>query len=148
MVGVARKRSADHTNLLFHVGDFFSAELPAHHFDCIAAVAVLHHMPWVKAVERAAELLRVGGSLLIMDLVRDDGPFDLVLSGAAWALSVPGRLLRPQPRELRDAWAEHGRGDSYLTLPEVRRLCRDVLPGARVRRHLFWRYSVVWTKLT
>jgi hypothetical protein len=28
----------------------------------------------------------------------------------------------------------------------MRRLTRDLLPGARYRRHLLWRYSVVWRK--
>jgi hypothetical protein len=28
----------------------------------------------------------------------------------------------------------------------IRRLARLLLPGARYRRHLYWRYSLVWTK--
>jgi len=30
---------------------------------------------------------------------------------------------------------------------EARRLCREAPPGAVFRRHLFWRYTVVWTKV-
>ena len=69
-------------------------------------------------------------------------------------LAVPAaRLLRLRhtgrlgdPPELRRAWAEHGRSDRYLTLAEVRAACAGALPGASVRRHLLWRYSVVWRK--
>ena len=69
-------------------------------------------------------------------------------------MAVPAsRLLRLRhtsrlgdPPELRRAWEEHGRSDRYLTLAEVRRVCGRVLPGASVRRHLLWRYSVVWRK--
>jgi hypothetical protein len=28
----------------------------------------------------------------------------------------------------------------------MRRLAMDALPGARYRHHLYWRYSLVWTK--
>ena len=46
----------------------------------------------------------------------------------------------------RAAWDEHGRHDSYLTLSEIRKTCADVLPGASVKRHLLWRYSLIWKK--
>jgi SAM-dependent methyltransferase len=146
MVRVARQRCVDNPNIDLAVGDFLSAEFPTDHFDCIGAVGVMHHMPWTTAVERAKKLLRPGGRLLIIDLFEDDGLFDYLVSGVAWVLRSPRRVRSRQPRELREAWAEHGQGDSYLALSETRRLCRRVLPGARVRRHLYWRYSIVWTK--
>jgi hypothetical protein len=55
-----------------------------------------------------------------------------------------GRLL-PR-REVRDAWAAHERHDLYLRMREVHALCDDVLPGARIKKHLLWRYSIVWQK--
>ena len=48
--------------------------------------------------------------------------------------------------EARAVWEEHGRGDHYLTLDEVRRVCADVLPGAKITQHILWRYSMVWAK--
>jgi hypothetical protein len=35
-----------------------------------------------------------------------------------------------------------------LPLAEIRRICANRLPGAKVKRHLFWRYSLVWRKPT
>jgi len=58
---------------------------------------------------------------------------------------VRGQSLRV-PAEIRAAWDAHGRHDTYLTLAEVRRLCAAELPGAIIRRHFFWRYSLVWRK--
>ena len=49
--------------------------------------------------------------------------------------------LRPS-RSQRLAWAEHGKHDHYLKVSEVRRICRDILPGVIIRKHLFWRYSL------
>jgi hypothetical protein len=48
--------------------------------------------------------------------------------------------------EARRAWDEHGQHDEYLTLSQVRASGANVLPGARVRRHLLWRYSLIWQK--
>jgi hypothetical protein len=40
----------------------------------------------------------------------------------------------------------HARHDIYLPVSQVRRICADVLPGAVVRKHLLWRYSLIWEK--
>jgi hypothetical protein len=47
---------------------------------------------------------------------------------------------------VRDAWAAHERHDLYPTMTEVRALCASVLPGAKIKQHLLWRYSIVWEK--
>jgi len=57
-----------------------------------------------------------------------------------------GRLL--PPREVRAAWAAHEQNDTYPTMNEVRMLCAEILPGARIKKHLLWRYSIVWRKKT
>jgi hypothetical protein len=49
--------------------------------------------------------------------------------------------------ELWRAWEEHGAKDRFPTLAEVRDAYSEAeLPGAKVRRHLLWCYSVVWRK--
>ena len=83
MVSAARERCQDLPNIEFAVSDFLSAEFPSDHFDCIAAVGVMHHMPWARAVERAKALLRPEGRLLIIDLFEDDGLCDYLVSGVA-----------------------------------------------------------------
>jgi len=94
--------------------------------------------------------LKPGGTLLVLDLYQGEGPADLLMSMLAvpvnlgLSLSKTGRLAAP--REVRDAWAEHGRHDSYLTMAQVRRICAGMLPGAKVTKHLLWRYSIVWKK--
>jgi hypothetical protein len=49
---------------------------------------------------------------------------------------------------LREAWEEHGRGDTYASLNQVRQVCAGLLPGAKIKKHLLWRYSIVWKKMT
>jgi hypothetical protein len=65
-------------------------------------------------------------------------------AAAALRLARTGRLL--EPRAVREAWARHGEHERYPALAEVRRICAAALPGATVRRHLLWRYSIVWSK--
>lgn len=53
-----------------------------------------------------------------------------------------GRLF--QERALRDAWAKHGTGETYLSMTQVRALANGLLPSAAVHRHWFWMYTIVW----
>ncbi len=74
---------------------------------------------------------------------------DWLHSAAAIPLHHTLKLIRGSGQsspEARAAWDAHGRDDVYPTVGEVRRVCADLLPGAQVRRHLLWRYSLVWHK--
>ncbi|MBD6616632.1 hypothetical protein FNW02_12510 [Komarekiella sp. 'clone 1'] len=55
------------------------------------------------------------------------------------------RRIRPI-QEAVEAWKEHGRTDKYLTQSQAQRIYTKILTEAIVRKHLFWRYSVVWEK--
>jgi SAM-dependent methyltransferase len=79
-----------------------------------------------------------------------EGLFDTFLNAIAIPVSVGLRLIhhgRLLPRrEARAAWAEHEQHDIYPTMREVRALCSEILPGAKVRKLLLWRYSIIWRK--
>lgn len=150
MIRLARSRSASHQNIEYVLGDVMRLPLAAGRFDCVVSIATLHHLPLAEALLKMKDALEPGGVLVVHDLVADDGLVDRATSALAYPLSVARRLWKTgrvrAPREVREAWAEHGRGEVYLTLGGVREMCRRHLPGARIRRHLFWRYTVVWRK--
>lgn len=150
MIRLAAERSAHFTNIDFQVADVLTLELPAGRFDCVAAIATLHHLPFAEALTKIKRALKPGGVLLVLDLFENEGLPDAFRSALALPLSLGLRLVRRgrllPPREVRRAWAEHGRHDSYLTIKQVREACAELLPGAVVRRHLLWRYSLVWKK--
>jgi SAM-dependent methyltransferase len=79
-----------------------------------------------------------------------EGLLDTFLNVVAIPVSVTLRLIhhgRLLPsREARAAWAAHEEHDIYPTMNEVRALCAEILPGAKIRKHLLWRYSIVWKK--
>ena len=151
MLRVARVGAAALANVRFEERDVTAWELPRAHFDCIASIATLHHLPMRETLVRLRDALAPGGVLLVLDLVRDANPLDFARS----LLSVPTNVLLHvvktgalrDPPEVQAVWIEHGKTDRYLSLAEVRRACAAAgLAGARVRRHLLWRYSLVWQK--
>jgi SAM-dependent methyltransferase len=109
-------------------------------FSFIASVAALHHMDARVALTRLRDLLRPGGTLVIVGLARAtvaDVPFEL-------AGAVATRLHR----RTKSYW-EHPSPMVWPppeTYARMRRLASSVLPGVRYRRHVLWRYSLLWTK--
>jgi SAM-dependent methyltransferase len=150
MIRIAQERSQAYDNIDYQVADVLTWECEPKAFDCIASIATLHHLPIEETLMKLKHALRPNGTLLILDLYRGKGPADRRSSLVLFPLSVVLKAAhnrRPgASREERDAWAVHGRHDRYPTVSEVRRVCASTLPGATVRRHLFWRYSIVWRK--
>jgi SAM-dependent methyltransferase len=111
----------------------------------------MHHLPVKLMLSKFRRALRPGGVLLILDLVEPEGFRDRLMNALALPACVGLRLLHQRrlrpPASVRAAWAEHEQFDTYPTLAEVRKVCSELLPGAEVRRHLLWRYSVIWRKV-
>ncbi|MBB1246605.1 class I SAM-dependent methyltransferase [Streptomyces durbertensis] len=118
------------------------AELPHASFDFVCSVAVLHHLGTASGLRRMAELLRPGGSLVVVGLARTVTPLDWLVSAAG----VPAHRMLAR---------RHGGSVEPAGMPvaepaeswaEVRRTSARLLPGRRWRRHLLWRYSIHWRK--
>ena len=174
MIRIARAHSQHLPNIEYQIADVMLYDLPPEHFDCVATIATLHHLPLREVLLKMKDALKPGGVLLILDLfepirwhghpARDsrargahdqpasfrEGLFDTLLNAAAVCLSGTLRLLhhgRLLPRrEARAAWAAHEAHDIYPTMKDVRALCAETLPGASIKKHLLWRYSIVWQK--
>lgn len=138
----ARERLADRPNARVIAGDVMtSADLDGATFDLITCVAVLHHLPLRPALERLRELTAPGGELRIIGLSANKTVADWVLSGAAL---IPVRVLsRMHGESVYDGMVVHEPTDS---LDEIRRAAAAALPGSRVRRRFYYRYSLTWTK--
>jgi SAM-dependent methyltransferase len=150
MIAVARKRSANFPNLEFALCDFLQAPLPVASYDLIITLATLHHLPLEEALSRIKSLLRPGGVLILQDLLAASGPFDRAFDLVRVPINVAVRLRhggRLIPRaEVRRAWQEHGKHESYLTPREVQAMRDEHFPGGLVHRHLLWRYTLIWKK--
>jgi SAM-dependent methyltransferase len=143
---LARARAADGGARVSYVaGDLLTAPLAPASFDLVSAVASLHHVDEATALRRMAELLRPRGRLVVVGLARDSAatlPF-----AAASVVAHAWHHGRRRQRRQR-VWESSAPivWPPPHTYPQLRRLARDVLPGARFRRRMLWRYSLVWER--
>lgn len=138
---IARARSATgDPRIEFVEGDAMGYPFGEGSFDFVSAVATLHHLPLIPALTRFRKLLRPGGVLAVIGLYREQTPVDYVWATAA----VPASWM------LRSIRGETAVGAPVTfpkeTLSEIRAACGEILPGAVVRRRLFFRYSLIWKK--
>jgi SAM-dependent methyltransferase len=142
-------------NVTCVLADVLQAPLPAGAYDAIVSISALHHLPLDDALRRLAPALRPGGILAAVALPRLDLPRELPvelagavghrLFGMAFAVlraSGRGRWYRPEP----GSGAMPVLLDPALTVRQVRQQACSVLPGALVRRLVFWRYFLLWQK--
>ncbi|MDQ0933925.1 class I SAM-dependent methyltransferase [Streptomyces turgidiscabies] len=114
-------------------------------YDVITCVAVVHHLPYADALTLFRRRLAPGGTLVVVGLARAASPVDHLLGCAAipanvlmaWVKNRGRATERPVAMSARTRAAE-------MAFSEVVREARRVLPGCRVRRRLFWRYTLFW----
>jgi len=140
IVEVAR-RDAAAGNIEYLVGDLLTVDLEPGSFDAVVSVAALHHLDAVPALERMRDLVRPGGVVVVVGLARSRRPADLSLDAAGVVASRVHRI-RKGHREVAApiVWPPP------QTYAEVRRDAERVLPGVRYRRHVLFRYSLVWAR--
>lgn len=148
MIEVAKRQSGHYPNIDFQVADILKWEFPVEQFDAIASIATVHHLPLESLLPRLKVALKPGGKLVMLDLLELESVKDVLIGGISVPLSwifraLKNKHIRPTPEAI-DLWREHGCTDQYLTLLQAQQIYLRLLPGAIVRRHLFWRYSVVW----
>ncbi|HEV2707179.1 MAG TPA: class I SAM-dependent methyltransferase [Pyrinomonadaceae bacterium] len=150
MIRLAQQRSKLYPNIAFVEGDVMTYPLADNQFDCIATLTTIHHLPIESILRKIRRALKPGGVFVCLDLYRRSNFNDLLFDSLAYPASLLLRLIKTgrlhPPRAVREAYAEHGKTDTYLTLSQIEQVCADILPGALISRHLFWRYSIVWRK--
>jgi SAM-dependent methyltransferase len=142
-------------NVTCILSDIRQESLPAAGYDAIVSVTALHHMRLADVLPRLAGALRPGGVLAAVALPRADLPRELPVEAAAvvsyQALRVPfaalraaggGRWYAQEPTHADMPVVL----DPALTTRQARQEATALLPGAQVRRLLFWRYLLLWRK--
>lgn len=150
MIRLAKKQAVDFPQLEFLEANFLTHDFKDENFDCVASIATLHHLPMRETLPIIKNLLKPGGTLLILDLYQAANWGDKIYAGAAILPNIFFKLIKngriQDSPEVRAAWEEHGKTDVYLTLSELKQISQELLPGAKITRHFFWRYSLVWQK--
>ena len=143
MIALARERKqaqAREGHVTFVAADFLAYPLADASFNFVCANTSLHHMDFAAALTTMARVLRPGGNLVIIGLAQNGSLADFVAE-------VPAA---PVDLFYRAVYHEGNSGapvkDPDMTWGQVRATARTLLPGARYRRQLLWRYSLRWSK--
>jgi SAM-dependent methyltransferase len=113
-------------------------------YDVVSFIAVLHQLPLRPALQAARSLLRPGGRLIIVGLAQETpaglpwSPVSVFLNAAVGAIRHPRRALAT----LENMTAPTS--EPLETFEQIKAVAREVLPGVKMRRSLFWRYTAAW----
>ncbi|WP_242903277.1 class I SAM-dependent methyltransferase [Actinomadura terrae] len=141
MIERARELAAGEPDVSFLEGDFLTLDLPVEGYDFVCSVSTIHHMDFEAALTRMRELLRPGGTLVVVGLARERSPGE-------WATAVAAAPAVRVIKVLRRAHGPEGMpvADPQMSYGQVRAAARRLLPGMRYRRHMLRRYSLTWGK--
>jgi SAM-dependent methyltransferase len=141
---VAAERFTDDPAVTIVHADFAGRD-PRRRWDAITLVAVLHHLPLVPTLRELRDCLAPGGRLVIVGCYRQAGPIDLLADlPAIVANPVMGLIEHPARATALPPHMTAPTADPKETLAEIRAAAELELPGARIRRRLFWRYTLVY----
>jgi ubiquinone/menaquinone biosynthesis C-methylase UbiE len=140
MIAVARSRTAGQARVTFIEADFLAYDFAEASFDFVCANTSLHHMDFAAALTAMARLLRPGGRLAVIGLAADKSMADFLAGAACVPVSLFYRAIYHK--------GESGAPilDPEMSWHEVRVAATETLPGVRYRRHLLFRYSLLWRK--
>jgi 2-polyprenyl-3-methyl-5-hydroxy-6-metoxy-1,4-benzoquinol methylase len=132
------------SNIYYQQANFIEADLSEDSYQAIVAIASMHHMDLGETLQKMKLLLRPSGMLLILGLYREKTILDYIYS----AISIPLNLIylnwhRSSNEELSDIAPTHL---AQLLFKQIESVANSLIPGFKIRRHLFWRYSLIWQK--
>ncbi|MFI0421425.1 class I SAM-dependent methyltransferase [Spongiactinospora sp. 9N601] len=127
----------------YQVADITEIALPAARYDYISCLASLHHMPF-ETVTRLRAALAPGGVLAVLGCYAERTPADYAVSLAAVPINAVARLATAVVRGPGGTAVRAPVKGPAMSLPEIRRAAARLLPGASVRRLLFWRYLLLY----
>lgn len=147
MIARARAYVPESTNIQYLVHDVSDWIWPIEQFNAIISVATFHHLPLPQILTNCAQALLPGGRLIVLDLFRPQTFADFAACAIAFPINRIMQWWSPASRQLKEAFASHGQTDQYMSLSEVHDAAIKVgLRHCRIRRHLFFRYSLTWVK--
>ncbi|MFD7530833.1 class I SAM-dependent methyltransferase [Streptomyces sp. NPDC059849] len=144
IVARARELTAPAAPVTFTVGDVLK-EMPPGPHDVITCVATVHHLPFGEALAHFRQHLAPGGTLVVVGLYRPRSRTDRLIDAVAVPSNVAMALIKNRGRRTpRPTSMTAPTRPATMTFADIVRDARHALPGVRLRRRLFWRYTLVW----
>ena len=132
-------------NICYLQADFLEAELPEESYDAIVSIASLHHMDLETALAKMKVLLHPSGKLLILGLYREMTILDYLYSLISVFLNLI--YLNWHRASIAPSTTTAPIFPAQLSIGQIKTVANTLIPGFRLQRHLFWRYSLLWQKL-
>lgn len=114
-------------------------------YDLVTMVAVLHHMDFDQALAQVRRLLAPGGKFLVVGLATVESKVDLAWDLASVLVNPVAGMLK-HPRAAVPGPPPFPVKNATMSYADIRRRAASLLPGARLRRRLFFRYTLEWSK--
>lgn len=137
----ARGRLAGHDRVAVHETTFENYDAGEARFDLITFVATVHHMDLRASLLKARHLLRPSGEIAIVGLSATTTLRDWIWSGLCLPAVRIGSWLHHETRYIGVEVAT-----PRENLDDIRRVADEILPGAHVRRALYYRYLLRWRR--
>jgi len=141
----ARQRAVErvrpHENVDITCERFDAYQPGARRFDLITFVASLHHMDLRASLLKARDLLTSTGEIAVVGVAAKRTARDWVWDVLRVPAARVGSWLHSETRNLGVVVADPREG-----FDDIRRTADDVLPGASLRRALYYRYLLRWAR--
>ncbi len=130
------------SNLSFSLKNIIDSTFDNMKYDFISAIASIHHMDFTKNITRIKEIMNPGARLAILGLYQNETIIDYLYTILAVPINfiyklVKGLLFNNEIEKIITTNPKN-------ILNEIKTFSEKLLPGSRIRRHLFWRYSLIW----
>lgn len=144
IVAQARELTTPSAPVSYTVADALTG-IPAGSYDVITCVATIHHLTFTEALTCFRQHLAPGGTLIVIGLAHAQTPTDHLLGTASIPLNLAMGWIKNKGRTTpRPVSMTSPTRPATTSFPDILRDAHHVLPGVRLRRRLFWRYTLVW----
>jgi 2-polyprenyl-3-methyl-5-hydroxy-6-metoxy-1,4-benzoquinol methylase len=135
----ATDRLASHEHVAVSHESFDSYQAGHRRFDLIAFVASLHHMDLRPSLVKARDLLTPTGEIAVVGCAANKTVRDWVWGVMCVPAARLGSWWHSETRDIGVVVTDPREG-----FDDIRRVADDVLPGASLRRALYYRYLLRW----
>lgn len=150
MIEASKMNLKGQSNVCLKCQDILSVDFNENSFDFIVSIATFHHIPYETILKKCKKWLSPKGTLVILDLYKEKSVVDYVYSIVSSPLNIVYKIYKNkrirEHSKVKAMWQEHIAYDEYMTVQEIHEVAAKILPDSNIKRHLFWRYSLIWNK--
>ena len=137
----ARSRLTGHPDVTVAETDFERYASNGRRFDLITFVASLHHMDLRTSLQKARDMVAPTGEIAVVGLAANKSLVDWLWAALCLPAVRVGSLTHRETPDIGVVMT-----DPRESLGDIRRIAQEVLPGAAVRRGMYYRYLLRWSR--